>query len=690
MKKFFQLAFLSLGVCNFAPAAEETLAPIVVEDVRERLERAGKLKDTISKTEVINERKIERKQAKTLTEAVQNEPGIDAATGCSICGMKRIQINGLRGEYTTVLVDDVPLHSTVSSYYGMDALTTAGVARVEVARGAGASLLAPGALGGVINIVSQKAVENGLLFDVSGGSQMYRALSLVGNAVGDGGKRRTTISAQHNSQGQWDADGNGVNESPRLENYNLGLRISNDFSSTDNLDFRLGFQRSDIFGGPIAEGVFVAALPAGTATFQDGDVRKRYTGAPKATMEAVTSQRIEGTGRWLHRFGDNTNTTFTASAVKQTQDSFYEGSDYANNNETLYADVKTNTNLSESFLLTWGADARQERLRSNSHAYFLVLGNPSDDFDFRSLGGYLQGSWNPSPALEVSLAGRLDALRVNWRGQTTVENEVDQFVPVPRFHLRWNMSQVLVSRFSAGLGYRAPLTFFESEHGILDEGYSVLVNKIERSTSAVYSLSFDNDRTTATASLAWTGIHDLAYVNFHTGGRPALMTDTGSHDVFAADAVVGYQLTKSVTLGASFERFFYNPRYKSLLPFAAIENRARVLIDYEAGPFDFNFTATLVGARDLAPYQYGDRFNDLAKTSSKLLNAPAFLSMDTRLSIALGKEMKLYAGIKNLSGYTQAQTENALFFDPAGNYDVIHLWGPLRGREFYMGLSAKL
>src|SRR4051812_36303412 len=78
-----------------APSAVEEVAPIRVEDVRERLERAGKLKDTIIKTEVINAKKIERKQAKTLPEAIQNEPGIDAAVGCSICGMKRIQINGL-------------------------------------------------------------------------------------------------------------------------------------------------------------------------------------------------------------------------------------------------------------------------------------------------------------------------------------------------------------------------------------------------------------------------------------------------------------------------------------------------------------------------------------------------------------------------------------------------------------------
>ncbi len=679
--------------------APQELAPIRVEDMRERLERAGKLKDTIVKTEVINDKKIEKKQAKTLTEAVQSEPGIDAATGCSICGMKRIQINGLRGEYTTILVDDVPIHSTVSSYYGMDALTTAGIARIEVARGAGASLLAPGALGGVINIVSQKAVADEVLFDVAGGNREYRAFSLVGNAVSDDGKRRTTVTAQHNHQGQWDADANGVNESPRLDNYSLGLRVSDDLGASDNVDLRLSLQRSDVFGGPTTQGVYGAILPAGGVSFVDGDVRKPYNGAPADTMEAIKTDRIEGTGRWTHRFSENTNSIWTLSGVKQTQDSFYERNDYANNNETLYTDLRLNSTVSDAHFLTLGLDTRKEFLRSESTTFFAAPGTVKDDFDFLSFGLYLQDTWTPVESLEIAAALRVDRLLVNWRGQTARKNEVDQVIPVPRVHARWNMGGNLTSRLSVGQGYRAPLTFFESEHGILDTGFDVLASRIERSTSAVYSLSFDNARTTATASAAWTNIRNLAYVDMNPpSGKPALVNDTGKHDVFTADGVFGFQVTKALTVGASYEHFFYARAYKALLPFAAIEDRLRLLIDVEAGPFAFNLTGTAVGARDLAPYNYGGRFNVShgggVFSDPKRTQAPAFVTWDTRVSWEFSKSVKLYGGVKNLFDFTQAKVENALYYEPSdaptGNYDVIHLWGPLRGREFYMGVSAKL
>lgn len=60
-----------------------------------------------------------------------------------MCGVKRIMLNGMKGEQTTILVDGLPVHTMISGYYAVDAIPTTGVERIEVARGAGASLIAP-------------------------------------------------------------------------------------------------------------------------------------------------------------------------------------------------------------------------------------------------------------------------------------------------------------------------------------------------------------------------------------------------------------------------------------------------------------------------------------------------------------------------------------------------------------------
>ncbi len=49
-------------------------------------------------------------------------------------------------------MDGVPLHTMLAGYYADDAIATAGLQRVEVARSVGASLIAPETIGGTINI----------------------------------------------------------------------------------------------------------------------------------------------------------------------------------------------------------------------------------------------------------------------------------------------------------------------------------------------------------------------------------------------------------------------------------------------------------------------------------------------------------------------------------------------------------
>src|SRR5690606_37043574 len=126
--------------------------------------------------------------------------------------------------------------------------------------------------------------------------------------------------------------------------------------------------------------------------------------------------------------------------------------------------------------------------------------------------------------------------------------------------------------------------------------------------------------------------------------RPALLNDSGKYDVFAADGVIGYQLFRPLTVAVSYEHFFYSRGYKNLLPFAAIEDRMRLMVDFESGPIDWNLTATVVGSRDLLPYNYGDRYNVLnggVLSSPKLTDAPAFVTLDTRFSWKLGRDFKL-------------------------------------------------
>ncbi|MEJ2499984.1 MAG: TonB-dependent receptor [Campylobacterales bacterium] len=683
---------LSLAACSAMMAADQ-LETVTVEDVAERLSRSGAVKDVIVKTEVISEKEIEQKQAATLSEAIENEPGIQAATGCSMCGMKRIRINGLKGEHTTVLVDDVPMNSTVSSYYGMDAMTTAGVASIEIARGSGASLIAPGAIGGVINVKSKKAERNGLFFDAAAGNEEYRLLSIVGTGVSEDGKTRATVSAQYNKQGQWDEDNNGVNESPLLENQSVSVRFSRDLGDYDNLDIKLTRQRSDVFGGPVTDDHYAAEQDAGDPHFVGDDVRNRYDGAALGTLEAITTEREEAIARWTHEIDEESNVIVTGSGARQTQDSLYEGDDYANEDIIYYGDIRYNNMITDTHFLTVGADTKDERMDASSRALFEDGNISQDDFNMASYGLYVQDIWSPTENLEVSFALRADKITVDWTDQKEEGNEIDETLLVPRLHVRWNHSDAWTSRFSAGQGYRAPLTFFESEHGILDEGFGVDIDKVERSNSVGYALSYDDARWTATASATWTQIENLAYINTDDYDRPTLATLDKQLNTYAYDIVAGYQLTPELSLGGSVEHYEFDRAYKEAQFLAQVEDRVRLLVDYEDRGWTANLTATWIGSRDLSEYGY-EGWNRLADVGNpdlaKETDAPAYYTVDVKISKDLDDQFTLYAGVKNLFDYTQTgDGMTPLFYDAEGGYDVGYIYGPLRGRQIYAGLRAQ-
>ena len=157
----------------------EVIESITVFGVRDRLYKKGELKDTIAKTELLNSQNFKDNQASSLTDALKAAIGIRVSNECSLCGAKRVMINGLKGEHTNVLIDGIPLHTMISGFYGLDAVAMAGVGTIEIARGAGASLTAPEAIGGVVNLVSQVPTKNQLELDIGLGEYGYKKSAMM-------------------------------------------------------------------------------------------------------------------------------------------------------------------------------------------------------------------------------------------------------------------------------------------------------------------------------------------------------------------------------------------------------------------------------------------------------------------------------------------------------------------------------
>lgn len=690
------------AVCLWGVVADavssETVEEVFITGVRERMLNNGMLKDVIQKTEVISEVAIERANAANLSEALAAAPGVRVNNECSMCGVKRLMVNGLRGEHTTILVDGIPTFTMMSGFYGIDAATTAGVQRIEIARGAGASMIAPEAVGGTVNLVTKVAEHNGVEFDLAGGEWGYRKAALTGTTVSSNDATRFTITGQHDARNAYDGDNNGIGENPELENLSAVVFLSQDFATSDNLRLRLSIAQSEIFGGPT--GTDIDAVKAGyfadpdwesSRLFVDDDVRNRYIGRHWESTEWIKSDRTEFYATWLHEFHSALNLSLTGSYNRHEQDSFYEGFIYDAENPMVYLDAKIHWSVNDDHLLIIGIDSRQEELRSETNAD--SENYVSDSFDYETLGAYLQDSWSLNDHLELAAAVRFDRIKADFIDPQKPDTEIDESILSPRVDLRWMHNAAWTSRLSAGRGYRAPLSFFESDHGLLDgdAGFSIEIDRLERSLSYNYALSFEGARFNATGSLAQTTIEHLATLSESEAGVPLLAQADEDATALVADMALNYALSAYFNLSATLEKIHYNAAFKQAFGVVPAEERLILSMDWSRHGWDFFARTTWIGARDLS--EYGTPANptfDRAGTQPKSQDADAYWTLDIRLDKEFFNHLHLYAGADNLLDYNQAtDMETPLFYEDGG-YDVAHIYGPLRGRVAYIGLKYHL
>ena len=128
------------------------LEPVVVTATR----TPQRLKDTPVITNLITRAEIEATGAENIGEVLEHTAGIIIHRDGHGDG---VQLQGLDSEYVLILVDGEPQVGRIAGKLDMARLAVENVERIEIVKGATASLFGNAALGGVINIITRKATS---------------------------------------------------------------------------------------------------------------------------------------------------------------------------------------------------------------------------------------------------------------------------------------------------------------------------------------------------------------------------------------------------------------------------------------------------------------------------------------------------------------------------------------------------
>ncbi|NEQ97934.1 MAG: TonB-dependent receptor [Cyanothece sp. SIO2G6] len=136
--------------------------------------REGTVREASQPVYVINRQQIEAQGARTVDEALRYLPGIlsEGTAGGRLGALSGQFIRGGVSAQTLILLDGRPLNDGAFGGVDLSNFTTDAVEQIEVLPGGGSVLYGSNAIGGVINIITRRSIEDGVEVSagVTGGS----------------------------------------------------------------------------------------------------------------------------------------------------------------------------------------------------------------------------------------------------------------------------------------------------------------------------------------------------------------------------------------------------------------------------------------------------------------------------------------------------------------------------------------
>lgn len=357
-------------------------------------------------------------QPGNLSSLLNELPGVRVQSAAPGLGGAGLQLRGMATRNTLVLTDGLPLLGAEPDGFGLLQTPPLDLARVEVIKGAASALYGGGALGGVLNLVSQTAAaDSSVLTNVSSrGGRDAEGFFTAGGTTGWSG----TLTAGVHSQSREDVNGDGWADIPGYRRYTVRPRAWWNPDTDGSLFLTVGVTDEYREGGTL-EG---RELPSGTGF-----------------SEALHTQRLDGgvVSHWL--VGDGIEVDGHLSMTSTRLDRIFGLQRIASTQTTVFGEE------------TLGGAAR-------GHAWVLGVAFNHDGLAAAAVPGvgyaynvpavFAQDEFSPASWVKLAVSSRVD-----------VQNDYGTFFSPRLSALFRQLDSPWGLRASLGGGYAAPTPFVD-------------------------------------------------------------------------------------------------------------------------------------------------------------------------------------------------------------------------------------
>ena len=184
---------------------------------------------------IISRAEIENSGHSRLNDIISEQVGIITVTGFG--GSEGVQLQGIDPEYTLILIDGLPIIGRVAGILDLSRISLGSVERIEIIKGASSSLYGSEALGGVINIITNKEKEDGFNNKIYYQYGTFKTQDLLADISFKKDKFTTFGNLNYYSSDGYDlVEGDGQKTVEAFNNYTGTIGISYDMNALGNLN----------------------------------------------------------------------------------------------------------------------------------------------------------------------------------------------------------------------------------------------------------------------------------------------------------------------------------------------------------------------------------------------------------------------------------------------------------------------
>ncbi len=206
---------------------------------------------SVMPVDVYTTRYFQRNPTDNIWDALSNVNGFFTDVDNGVSNSTDIQINGLEGNYTMILIDGVPAMNGLAGVYALNALPISMVDKIEILKGAASTLYGSEAIAGVINIKTKNPAN---IPRFSSNVYLDSRLETIADLTASFRlKKASTLLAVSGQAAdyRWDIDNDNFIDAPLTNRANLYNKWSFDRKDSGIANIYGRFLFEDRFGGDI-------------------------------------------------------------------------------------------------------------------------------------------------------------------------------------------------------------------------------------------------------------------------------------------------------------------------------------------------------------------------------------------------------------------------------------------------------